>query len=314
MEHKVFISYAKPDQRSADAVCAGLEERGIRCWIASRDIDPGKPWSEKIMDALLGSTATVVLLSGASNASKQVPKEVAESDASGIPLIPFRLEDVQPAGSLRYFLANTQWLDGWPEPLDPHVGRLADTITAIAAAREGTPLPPPPKRRTAAKVALAKARTATAPRAALLGLGAALVVLVAAGFLLLRGGAPEIKDVKLPPTIPAGNRDVTGTVLFKPGHDDVAEADFTVVSAQSFEPFTVRPTPEDQKRGFFSFPIRSRVPQQITLNVTLVDTKNRRSNSYPVSFEVKKASAAAHDKSFEFQTPQGFKFKIPRSN
>jgi TIR domain len=44
MAHDVFISYSSKDKTIADAVLAKLEERGLRCWIASRDIIPGSNW------------------------------------------------------------------------------------------------------------------------------------------------------------------------------------------------------------------------------------------------------------------------------
>src|SRR5579884_2349304 len=37
----VFISYATPDQEAADRLCRLLEEQGIGCWIAPRDVTPG---------------------------------------------------------------------------------------------------------------------------------------------------------------------------------------------------------------------------------------------------------------------------------
>lgn len=37
MAHDVFISYASHDNAVADAACAILEDRGIRCWIVPRD-------------------------------------------------------------------------------------------------------------------------------------------------------------------------------------------------------------------------------------------------------------------------------------
>jgi hypothetical protein len=47
MTHDVFISYSSLDKAVADAACAALEAYGIRCWIAPRDIVPGKEWGEK---------------------------------------------------------------------------------------------------------------------------------------------------------------------------------------------------------------------------------------------------------------------------
>jgi hypothetical protein len=45
----VFVSYSSRDKPVADAVCASLEGRGIRCWIAPRDILPGADWGEEII-------------------------------------------------------------------------------------------------------------------------------------------------------------------------------------------------------------------------------------------------------------------------
>src|SRR6516164_3478420 len=42
----VFVSYSSKDKHIADAAVATLEAKGIRCWIAPRDIVPGKEWSE----------------------------------------------------------------------------------------------------------------------------------------------------------------------------------------------------------------------------------------------------------------------------
>ncbi len=39
----VFISYSSDDKLIADAICAELESRRIRCWIAPRDALPGIP-------------------------------------------------------------------------------------------------------------------------------------------------------------------------------------------------------------------------------------------------------------------------------
>ncbi|MGH6991941.1 MAG: toll/interleukin-1 receptor domain-containing protein, partial [Caulobacteraceae bacterium] len=41
MAHHVFISYSNADKLIADRVCHALEEKGLRCWIAPRDIPFG---------------------------------------------------------------------------------------------------------------------------------------------------------------------------------------------------------------------------------------------------------------------------------
>jgi hypothetical protein len=52
MAYDVFISHSSKDKVMADAICAGLEARGVRCWIAPRDILPGIEWTKSIVDAI----------------------------------------------------------------------------------------------------------------------------------------------------------------------------------------------------------------------------------------------------------------------
>ena len=128
---------------------------------------------------------------------------------------------------------------------------------------------------------------------------------------MLRKSPPEIEIIQFPPVIVAGGNDAVGTLQFSTGQDDVAEAEFAVVSAEKFEPFSVRPAVAGEKQGSISFGIRSRVPQQITLQATLVDAKGRRSRPVSFSFEVRKATAA-ENRSIEIQMPHGLKLKLPR--
>ena len=52
MAFDVFLSYSSKDKTTADAACAALENTGIRCWIAPRDIIPGMDWGEAIVNAI----------------------------------------------------------------------------------------------------------------------------------------------------------------------------------------------------------------------------------------------------------------------
>ena len=50
--HFAFISYSSVNKNIADAIVADLEQHGIRCWYAPRDIRPGSPWMGSIVDHL----------------------------------------------------------------------------------------------------------------------------------------------------------------------------------------------------------------------------------------------------------------------
>jgi hypothetical protein len=129
--HDVFISYSSQDKPIADAVCAGLEARGIRCWIAPRDILAGMEWGQAIVEAIGSAKVMVLLLSASANKSSQIPKEVDRATNKGVPVLPLRIENVQPAGALEYYLGPAHWLDAITPPVQAHIDRLAETIGAL---------------------------------------------------------------------------------------------------------------------------------------------------------------------------------------
>jgi hypothetical protein len=138
MAHDVFISYSSKDKPTADAACAVLESKGIRCWIAPRDIMPGDDWGETIVEAIHNSRAFVLVFSANANLSQQIKREVERAVNAGLPIIPLRIENVMPAKSLEYFLSTPHWLDAFTPPLENHLAYLADVIRRILDGR-----PPP---------------------------------------------------------------------------------------------------------------------------------------------------------------------------
>jgi TIR domain len=129
--HDVFISYSSKDKTVADAICARLEARGIRCWIAPRDVQPGQPYGEEIIDAIHGSKAMVLVFSSNANASLHIPKEIERAVSHGVSIIPFRVEAVATAKSLDYFISSVHWLDAITPPLESHLETLANTLLAV---------------------------------------------------------------------------------------------------------------------------------------------------------------------------------------
>jgi hypothetical protein len=132
MAHDVFICYSSRDKPVADAVCAVLEAEGVRCWIAPRDILPGADWGESIIDSINDARAMVLIFSSNANAAQsQIKREVERAVNKGLPVIPFRIENVMPTKSLEYFLSTPHWLDAFTPPLDEHVRQLADSIKRL---------------------------------------------------------------------------------------------------------------------------------------------------------------------------------------
>jgi tetratricopeptide (TPR) repeat protein len=131
MAHDVFISYSNKDKPTADAVCASLEVNGIRCWIAPRDIIPGTDWGESIIDAIHDARVMLLIFSSNSNTSPQIKREIERAVNKGIPVIPFRIEDVMPSKTLEYFISTQHWLDALSPPLEKHLQNLAANLKVL---------------------------------------------------------------------------------------------------------------------------------------------------------------------------------------
>jgi formylglycine-generating enzyme required for sulfatase activity/dienelactone hydrolase len=131
MAHDVFISYSHKDKNVADAVCSILENNGIRCWLAPRDITPGAPFAEAIIDGIKGSKVFVLIYSSNSNHSQQVIKEVDRAVHHSLAIIPLRLEDIPMSKQLEYYVSDVHWLDALTPPLERHINKLCEVIKML---------------------------------------------------------------------------------------------------------------------------------------------------------------------------------------
>jgi uncharacterized protein (TIGR03067 family) len=129
--YDVFISYSSKDKPTADAACALLESRRIRCWIAPRDVLPGVEYGEAIVNAIAACRLMVLIFSTHANDSPQVRREVERALSKGKPILPFRTENVLPSRALEYCLSNTHWLDAFTSPLEEHLSRMAEAVQRL---------------------------------------------------------------------------------------------------------------------------------------------------------------------------------------
>ncbi len=151
MAYDVFISYASRDKMLADAVCARLETWHIRCWIAPRDVTAGMSYAEAIIAGLSACRIVVVLLSSESIVSPHVASELERALHNGKAILPVRIEDVYPTGSMEYYLAGKHWLDALTPPMEAHLDKVAEAAGRLLGLEvKPGPMPvaestPPPK-------------------------------------------------------------------------------------------------------------------------------------------------------------------------
>jgi hypothetical protein len=138
MTGRVFISHASEDRAIADAVCEAIEGRGLRCWIAPRDITPGKDYAEALYEALGECTSLVLVFSEHSNRSPQVRREVERAARDGDLIVPFRIDDTVPAASLQFNVGTLDWLAPSSVDLATQVGILAELVQARISGQADT--------------------------------------------------------------------------------------------------------------------------------------------------------------------------------
>ena len=143
----IFVSYASQDRDVAFRIVGFLEEQGISCWVAPRDVPPGVEYGQAIISGIEQSQALVLILSDQSNDSMFVRKEVERAVSKTKPVLPVRIREVTPSGSLEFFISSAQWVDAWKSPMEQHLLPLVGAIKALgqpgAAPVRSAALPPP---------------------------------------------------------------------------------------------------------------------------------------------------------------------------
>ena len=198
MAQQVFISYASADKAIADSICGTLENAGVSCWIAPRNIEAGVDYPTAIVEAVSSARAFVLILTEHAAASPHVLSEVGHAFSGKKRIIPFRIWQQPLPEDLEYFLSLTQWLDAPDGCTDPNLQRLIKA-TLAALAGERTPHPLAPGKSRAIWIA-----------------GAALTFVVAVGIILFlqsrkspgtNSGFPTPTGVSVsPPTTPPTGR------------------------------------------------------------------------------------------------------------
>ncbi len=147
MVRDIFISYVNEDKSVADTICTNLENYGLQCWIAPRNIAPGEKYAPAIIHAIDNSKIVVVVFSHNADQSAHVRTEIERAFNHAKIIIPFRIENIEPSDEIQYFIGSRQWFDAFSGSLDEHTNRLADIIqknlNAVPEFRESQEKTPP---------------------------------------------------------------------------------------------------------------------------------------------------------------------------
>ena len=141
--YDLFVSYATKNKNIADLIVKKLEERGVRCFIAPRDLQTGREYASEIVRGISNSLAVLLLFSGDSDKSAYVLREVNSAVSRNKTIVPLRIENFLPSEAMEFYLGPTHWLDAFPEVLDTHLDKIAGIVAGLkskAAPAEAKPV------------------------------------------------------------------------------------------------------------------------------------------------------------------------------
>lgn len=187
----VFISHSSIDKAVADKLCEELEARGLKCWIAPRDIAAGSEWAAAISDAISETKVMLLIYSHHSSQSTQVPKEINLAESWGKIVIPYKIDDAQLEGVFAYFLAGAHWILANPAEEDYRIDELYADITD----KMHTSTTPVQSGKIIVESTVAqKKKGSKALWGLVCGIGALIVVLLVVMIILLSGKAENDKE------------------------------------------------------------------------------------------------------------------------
>jgi hypothetical protein len=131
MSHDVFISHSTQDRDTAILICKELENTGLTCWMAPRDIGGGEAWDEAIVRGLDNARMVLLVFSQLSNESSHVKRELMRAMEKRKAVLPVRIADVQPGLSLDYVLTGIQWFDAFNPPVSAQLPQLSQQVARI---------------------------------------------------------------------------------------------------------------------------------------------------------------------------------------
>jgi TolB-like protein/cytochrome c-type biogenesis protein CcmH/NrfG len=164
----VFVSYASQDAAVANSIVDSLEGRGLKCWIAPRDVKAGSLYADEIIGAINDAKAVVVVLSEHAIASPHVGKEIERASSKRRRIIALRTDSVPLTRTFEYFLSESQWIDLPALGMPAALAKLREAVGLGGGASSRETAPTRPARGVGKRIVL--------PAAILIALGVAIAV------------------------------------------------------------------------------------------------------------------------------------------
>lgn len=134
MNIDVFVSYQKDSQKIVENIVAHLENRGIQCWYAPRDIKGN--YASHIKQAIDSCAVFLIILNKKASESRHVLNEIDIAfKRSDVAILPFHIADEVNSISddAQYYLGRIHWVDGTKPEFEDRLKELGQHILDILA-------------------------------------------------------------------------------------------------------------------------------------------------------------------------------------
>lgn len=140
-----FLSHSSRDASVARRLCAMIEAKGVRCWIAPRDIDPGAAYADEIVRAIQSCDTMVLLLTPAATESGEVLNELELAHKWRKIIVPLMIGKPHANGPLDYYIARLNWIEveSVSKIMDDVAWRIVEFITSRKALSDVSTPPSP---------------------------------------------------------------------------------------------------------------------------------------------------------------------------
>lgn len=132
----VFISHhTSTCLKITQAICNSLENSGIRCWYAPRDVTG--TYAGDIIEAINSCKVFVVVLNQESSLSKHVLNEINAAVECDVAIVPFQISNEMIGKDAQYYIRRWHWVDAVTPPMEDRINELKVIIQKLLGQKAG---------------------------------------------------------------------------------------------------------------------------------------------------------------------------------
>ncbi len=135
----VFLSHNSLDKPVVEDIGGLLKQRGLRVWLDSWELVPGRPWQEALEEVIRKAKSAVVFVGGEGIGPWQQPEMravLSQFVKNGLPVIPVLLPEAPSKVELPLFLGNFTWVDFRSGLSEKNIDRLVWGISGSKPDKE----------------------------------------------------------------------------------------------------------------------------------------------------------------------------------